>query len=85
MEAIGSGCYCLSHAWDGADELVPAGDIYVTDKELIDKILAYADGSLQERSSKREAQLVRVRENFDVDKIKVQIRRLVEEVGSGWM
>jgi glycosyltransferase involved in cell wall biosynthesis len=84
MEAVGSGCYCLSHAWDGADELLPVGDIYVTDKELIDKILAYADGSMQERSSKREAQLVRVRENFDVDQIKVQIRRLVEEVGKGW-
>ena len=84
MEAIGSGCYCLSHAWDGADELLPVDDIYVTDSELINKILVYADSSPQERRSKREAQLTLVRERFDVEKIKVQIRRLVEEVGSGW-
>ena len=85
MEAIGSGCYCLSHGWDGADELLPLGDIYFTDKELINKVLTYADSSSQERLSKREAQLAVVRENFDINQIKVQIRRLVEEVGSNWM
>jgi glycosyltransferase involved in cell wall biosynthesis len=85
MEAIGSGCYCLSHAWDGADELLPLADIYITDKELINKVLIYSDCSSQDRLSKREAQLAVVRENFDVDRIKVQIRRLVEEVGSHWM
>ena len=84
MEAIGSGCYCLSHAWDGADELLPVDDIYITDTELINKILIYADNSQQERYLQREAQLTLVRERFDINKIKVQIRRLVEEVGNNW-
>jgi glycosyltransferase involved in cell wall biosynthesis len=84
MEAIGSGCYCLSHAWDGADELLPVDDIYVTDKELINKILVYADGAPLERRIKREAQLTLVRERFDINRIKVLIRQVVEEVGTGW-
>lgn len=84
MEAIASGCYCLSHAWDGADELLPPDDIYITDRELIHKILAFADGTLQERREKQEAQRTLVHERFDVDRIKLQIRNLVEEVGDNW-
>jgi hypothetical protein len=34
MEAVASGCYCLSHDWDGADELLPAENLYLTDSQL---------------------------------------------------
>ncbi len=84
MEAIASGCYCLSHAWEGADELLPAEDLYLTDDELVEKILAYANCSPHQRQLKQAAQLQRVQERFDMDGVKVQVRQLVEEVGSSW-
>lgn len=84
MEAIASGCYCLAHAWDGADELLPVDDIYLTNAELIHKVLAYANSSPQNRRSKQAAQLEIVRKRFDMETIKAQVRQLVEEVGAGW-
>jgi len=84
MEAIASGCYCLAHAWDGADELLPADDIFLTNAELIQKILSYANSSPQERRLRQAAQLGIVRARFDMNVIKAQVRQLVEEVGAGW-
>jgi len=85
MEAVASGCFCLSHAWDGADELLPAEDVYLTDGELVAKVLEYTNSTPEERRSKREMQYQRVQERFDINKIKLQIRELAEEVGSGWV
>jgi glycosyltransferase involved in cell wall biosynthesis len=41
MEAMATGCYVLSHHWRGADELVPADHLYLTDNQLQAKILEY--------------------------------------------
>jgi len=35
MEAIASGCYCLSHYWDGAEELLPEENLFFTSRELL--------------------------------------------------
>ena len=45
MEAMASGVYCLSHHWTGADELVPESQLYITDTELINKVLSYCGES----------------------------------------
>lgn len=82
MEAIASGCYCLSHAWDGADELVPPEHVYTTDRELIAKLLAYAGAPEASRAACRETQRQLVLERFDVDRTKVEIRELVEAVAA---
>ena len=84
MEAIASGCYCLCHNWDGADELLPVGSRYDTDYQLVKKILSYADSSPQDRQALWEEQCAIIRERFDVDRTKVAIRQLVEEVGALW-
>jgi glycosyltransferase involved in cell wall biosynthesis len=42
IEAIASGCYCLSHCWDGVEEVLPAEQIFTTDSDLRAKLLAYA-------------------------------------------
>lgn len=83
MEAIASGRFCLSHHWDGADELLPAQDLVYTEKELVQKIGEICDAGERERKARRDRQLEIVRERFDVAKTKVQIRRVVEEVASG--
>lgn len=82
MEAVASGCYALSHHWDGAGELFPAEELFFTERQLVEKILAYADLS----QPAKEAQILElqeiVRREHDLDRIKVQIREVVEEVGA---
>lgn len=85
MEAIASGRYCLSHRWDGADELLPSDSLFSTERELIERIAGYCESSEDKRRALREHQLAIVQERFDVNKTKVRIRQLVEEVGSTWI
>lgn len=82
MEAMASGCYTLSHFWDGAEELLPRQQLYYGDSELHQRILEHADSSDQQRSQRQAAMRQIVVDNFDVDQTKVQIRRLIEAVGT---
>ena len=82
MEAIASGCYCLSHHWDGADELLPDESIFFTEFDLVQIIQEYCNASDSEKKLRREKQRSRVVENFDVDKTKIQIRHIIEETVS---
>jgi glycosyltransferase involved in cell wall biosynthesis len=84
MEAIASGRYALSHRWDGAEELLPADALFGTEREFIEKVVSYSEASEAARRNLRESQLAIVRERFDVNKTKVQIRQVIEEVGSAW-
>jgi glycosyltransferase involved in cell wall biosynthesis len=81
MEAIASGCYCLAHYWDGADELLPAENLYFSDSELIEKILSYSSLTEAERLQRQSRLRQLVVDQFDVDKTKVQIRQLIEAAG----
>ena len=82
MEAIASGCYCLSHQWDGAEELLPADNLYLTDSELIGKIKQYAGLSQTEQLQKITDLQSIVHEQFNTETIKAQIRQVIEEVGA---
>ena len=85
MEAMASGCFCLSHWWDGADELLPTPNLYFTDKELIEEIEAYIKLPDDEKLERCALLQGKVQDRFDIDKTKVEIRTLVEEVGRSWM
>ena len=54
MEAMASGRYCLAHRWDGAEELLPASNLFVTNGELVERLLRYADMSASERALSQE-------------------------------
>lgn len=82
MEAMASGCYTLSHYWDGAEELLPRAQLYYGDGELRQRILEYAASSDQQRSQRQAALRQIVVDNFDVDQTKVQIRQLIEAAGA---
>lgn len=82
MEAMATGCYCLSHHWDGADELLPAEQLYFTDRELQERILTFLDADEAWRQQAREAMRARVAERFNVDVTKKQIRGLVEDAAA---
>jgi glycosyltransferase involved in cell wall biosynthesis len=84
MEAIAGGRYCLAHCWEGADELLPPGALYLTESELVEAVLAYSDLSEAERHARIDEQRERVAARFDIAKIKVQVRQVVEQVGDEW-
>lgn len=80
MEAIASGCYCLAHHWDGADELLPGESLYFTNRELVSLIQYYFEVSPEEKEKRLAKQRERVINNFDVAKIARQINQVIEEV-----
>jgi glycosyltransferase involved in cell wall biosynthesis len=80
MEAMASGCYCLSHRWDGADELLPDECLFYTDGEMLDKILEYAGAGEEERISRIGKLRLMVSQNFNVDQTKVCVRKTIEDV-----
>jgi glycosyltransferase involved in cell wall biosynthesis len=82
IEAMASGCYCVSHFWDGADELLPAPYLFSTDETLKSLILNYC--SLPEEQKEEEKKYMRsiVAQNFDIDKNKREIRTLIETIGT---
>jgi glycosyltransferase involved in cell wall biosynthesis len=84
MEAMASGCYCLSHNWDGADELLPAANLYETNTELKNLVLAYAGSTEPERLKARGPLRDMVRERFNVDVTKTEIRQLVEQAAAAF-
>ena len=80
MEAIACGCFCLSHRWDGADELFPETSLFYTDRELVERILAYAELSHADRMARIAGLQEIVRRHHDIARTRIQIREVVEEV-----
>ncbi len=85
MEALASGCFCLSHTWSGADELLPADYLFTTNAELCKKIHSYAsltsDNQMIERKKLRKI----VEDNFDIKNISQKILFEVETVGKNYL
>ena len=79
IEAMAAGCYCLSHHWDGADELLPPENLYFTEKQLKEKILAYYHLTEEERQQRRKKLRNMVAEKLNIDKTKLQVREVIEE------
>ena len=82
LEAIASGCYCLSHRWAGAEEMLPTENLFYTDQELIDRILSYAQLSQPQREEAIAALQAIVRDRFDVARTTAQIRQVIDEVAA---
>lgn len=82
MEAMASGCYTLSHFWDGAEELLPREQLYYGDRELRQRLLDYAALSPTQQAERQAAMRQIVSDNFDINQTKVQIRRLIEAAGA---
>jgi glycosyltransferase involved in cell wall biosynthesis len=81
IEAMASGCYCLSHAWDGADELLPADYLFLTNEKLKSQILNYCELPEAKKQEQKKYMRSLATQNFDVEKTKRQIRNLVEITG----
>jgi glycosyltransferase involved in cell wall biosynthesis len=80
LEAMASGCYCLSHCWAGSDEVLPPEHIFITDSDLRAKLLSYTTTS---ETAQRRAQLhmrTIAEERFDARRMIREIVDIVESV-----
>ena len=80
IEAIASGCYCLSHFWDGADELLPRENLFFSERELVQLLQEYCDLPEAEKEQRKMALHERAVKHLNVDKTKIQIRQIIEEI-----
>lgn len=83
MEAMASGRYTLSHHWDGAEELLPPEQLFLTNRELHERILAYAGMDEAQRRQKQIEMRNRAEQKFDTRLILAQLTALVDEVAQG--
>jgi glycosyltransferase involved in cell wall biosynthesis len=80
LEAMASGCYCLAHFWDGAEEALPVENIFSTDTDLKRKLIAYAQLSDIERTTRKNRMVAIAQEKFDLEDKKIQLREIIESV-----
>jgi glycosyltransferase involved in cell wall biosynthesis len=78
LEAIASGCYCLCHTWDGADEFYPAENLFIGEGELVEKLMVYSRNSPGEKEASIRSLQQILKSSFDIDKTKLEIRKLIE-------
>ncbi len=80
MEAMANGCLCLSHLWDGAEELVPADNLFIGPAELTRKVLAYCNQSASQIQQQRQAMHEWATEHFDIRKTVDEVCTVIEDV-----
>lgn len=80
IEAMASGCYCLSHHWAGVNEQLPYENIFYSGYELQNKILAFAKSPEKKKLELRYQMRDIVEKRNDVNLTKRQIREIVEKV-----
>jgi glycosyltransferase involved in cell wall biosynthesis len=80
LEAMASGCYCLSHFWDGAEEVLPPDYIFITESELQEKLTSFAHLDESEKQQHRSLMRSIACEKFDIERTKARISTVLEEV-----
>jgi glycosyltransferase involved in cell wall biosynthesis len=80
LEAMASGCYCLSHAWPGIEDVLPNDQIFLTDQGLQKQLLAYYAAPPAFRRQARDKMRRRASLVFDIEKVQRRVGSLVAEV-----
>jgi glycosyltransferase involved in cell wall biosynthesis len=83
MEAMASGCYTLSHHWNGAEELLPPDCLYVGNRELKQKLLAYMRLSSQDKQIQRTRMRDQAVLRFDVQKVSQLVSEVIDLAADG--
>jgi glycosyltransferase involved in cell wall biosynthesis len=82
MEAMATGCYCLSHKWRGAEELLPEKQLFFTSSELQQKILDYCEWSDADKQQEKVKMRALACERFDINKTIDDIHKVIRDVGA---
>jgi glycosyltransferase involved in cell wall biosynthesis len=78
LEAAASGCYCLSHWWEGADEIFSLDQLYLSEQELIEKITRYYQASEEERQRLKEPLRNFIVESCNIKNITSRIKTVID-------
>ncbi len=79
IEALASGCYCLSHSWNGVAEMLPPENIYLLEAELMEKIIAYSNLPGGRKNELRSQMRLQAEKKFDIESTKEKIAGLIEQ------
>lgn len=82
MEAMASGCYCLAHRWDGAEELLPEGYLFHTNEELKRMIEEYCELPEAEQLAQKQYMRALAQKNFDLNQTIEKIKGVISEVAA---
>jgi glycosyltransferase involved in cell wall biosynthesis len=80
LEAMATGCYCLSHFWDGAEEVLPADYLFAGEIELQEKILQYVAMPAEQKAQHPVRLRAIVEKKFDVEQMKQSIHDIIAEL-----
>lgn len=80
LEAMATGCYCLAHFWDGAEEVLPNENIFISESDLRRKLVAYSQLSEAERAQCKNQLVEIVRQKFNLNDMKIMLRDVLESV-----
>ncbi|MFN2126432.1 MAG: glycosyltransferase [Anaerolineales bacterium] len=79
IEAIASGCYCISHHWPGADEMLPEENLFFTESQLKEKLIKFATLGVEEKYCKSVEMREIATRKFDVRRTNQEIRSVIDE------
>jgi len=80
LEAMAAGCYCLSHRWDGAEEVLPEKALHAGDDELLQHILEYAGLAAAGKRVLHEEMRRLACERFDGARQRGRLRRIIDSI-----
>ncbi|HIP72216.1 MAG TPA: glycosyltransferase [Anaerolineae bacterium] len=82
IEAMASGCYAISHRWDGVEELLPDEALYYTEEQMQTVLRRYFE--LPEGDKQQAIANFRqiVERQCDVFQTRTQIRQIIEGVAA---
>lgn len=83
LEAMATGCYCISHFWDGAEEVLPPENLFISDKEMCHKIVTYCELPNNQKGIHRERMRAVAEEKFDIRNISAAICAILENTSGG--
>jgi glycosyltransferase involved in cell wall biosynthesis len=82
MEAMASGCYTLSHRWEGAEELLPGDCLYFTESELLCNIRRYCELPEDARDEQRARMRSIAATRFNIAVNAPRIAQLIDDAVS---
>jgi glycosyltransferase involved in cell wall biosynthesis len=82
IEAAASGCYCLTHWWEGADEIFPRPQISITEAEFVQQVLDYASTTDEQRQHMRRPFIDYVENFCDLDRINSEIEAVLQKAAA---
>jgi glycosyltransferase involved in cell wall biosynthesis len=80
IEAMAAGCFCLSHVWGGAEEILPIENLFTTEASLVEKILAYVGLSEIEKKGRQNQMRAIANEKYSLQGFIDRYHALLESV-----